>query len=224
MDGQKFDELVRGLATGSSRRRVLKGIGGGALAGALSLVGMRRGRAQEEDLECAAKVGICHHSDKKAKFQYIEVCVDAVPAHAAHGDLVACPNLEVIDPETCTCICPVEDIVCDEGEELDEDLCLCVPINECTTGFVCGSAIFCAGGSCLCTAVLEGGAVCAPDFTCGTPQCTSSEECVTLLGPGSFCQAPGTGCCGQVCVPAGVCEAGTAAAASLEGPTNSGGS
>ncbi|HET8522980.1 MAG TPA: hypothetical protein VFL82_07090, partial [Thermomicrobiales bacterium] len=41
MDGQRFDELTRQLARGVSRRRVLKGLAGGA-AGALAAL---RGRA-----------------------------------------------------------------------------------------------------------------------------------------------------------------------------------
>ena len=53
MDVDRFDELVKGLASGASRRKVIKGVGGSAVAGMLSLVGLRRGQA-------ADKVGICH--------------------------------------------------------------------------------------------------------------------------------------------------------------------
>ncbi len=45
MDGSRFDALTRTLATGTSRRKVLQGLLGGAGAGALSLIGLRRADA-----------------------------------------------------------------------------------------------------------------------------------------------------------------------------------
>jgi hypothetical protein len=43
MDDKQFEELTKSLASGQSRRRVLKGLAGGALAGAAGLFGARRG-------------------------------------------------------------------------------------------------------------------------------------------------------------------------------------
>lgn len=129
MDGQRFDELTRTLATGASRRRFLKGLAAGA---SVALFGRTTASAEEAcpvalDLfePCAAKVGICHRTSSDTNpYRYIEVCVDAVPAHATHGDLVACPTNQVIEPESCTCICDPT-ITCGDGELLNPETCEC---------------------------------------------------------------------------------------------------
>ena len=43
MDDKQFEELTKALASGQSRRRVLKGLAGGAIAGVAGLFGARRG-------------------------------------------------------------------------------------------------------------------------------------------------------------------------------------
>jgi hypothetical protein len=68
-------------------------------------------------------------------------------------------------------------------------------------------AVDCAGGTfvicgepvCACVRSVEGDAICGAD-PCGPP-CSTTAEC-EALSPGSICQAPGTGCCGQVCIAA----------------------
>ena len=40
MDHQRFDAITRAMAGGASRRRVLKGLAGGALGGLVALVGI----------------------------------------------------------------------------------------------------------------------------------------------------------------------------------------
>jgi hypothetical protein len=59
---------------------------------------------------------------------------------------------------------------------------------------VCGSD---ASGTCNCVRSVEGLFLCGNDG-CG-PACTTSAECQTYAA-GSVCQAPDTGCCGQVCI------------------------
>ena len=51
MDSQKFDAITRSLATGSNRRRVLKGLAGG-VAGALGLALGRRGAEAARGRQC----------------------------------------------------------------------------------------------------------------------------------------------------------------------------
>jgi hypothetical protein len=159
MDDQRFDALVRALGSGSSRRTILSALRAATLGGALSLLGRdlgqaargkknrarqekKRGRkdraravsAQQLDDESAAKVGLCHRTgSEKNPFRFIEVSANAVPAHAAHGDLVACPGAGVIDSETCTCVCPLTEDDCPGNVVVDEDLCACVcPVEDIT--------------------------------------------------------------------------------------------
>jgi uncharacterized protein YndB with AHSA1/START domain len=49
VDGQRFDDLTKALAAGASRRAVLKRLAGGAVGGALSLLGLAGARAQDDD-------------------------------------------------------------------------------------------------------------------------------------------------------------------------------
>ena len=154
MDDQRFDALVRALGSGSSRRTILTALRAVTLGGALSLLGQepeqavakknharqqkkRRGkdrakgvRAQQLDDECPAKVGLCHQS-REGKFKFIQVCVDAVPAHAKHGDLVACPGAGVINPETCTCFCPLVEEDCPEGWSCTTNTCCGLGVQAC---------------------------------------------------------------------------------------------
>lgn len=141
MDSERFDTVVRALSTGATRRGALGLLAGIAGLG-VSEVAARRGhksrsnpkRAHASEARSEDKVTICHRTgSKKHPFQVISVDASAVPAHEAHGDLVSCPNLQVIDVATCTCVCPVADIVCGAGQRLDPKQCQCVA-NDCRTG------------------------------------------------------------------------------------------
>ena len=62
MDGRRFDEATKALGNPASRRGVLKGAAGGALAGLVALVGAGRAGAEERvacnsDEKCEAKCG-----------------------------------------------------------------------------------------------------------------------------------------------------------------------
>lgn len=57
LDGREFDAAVRRLATASSRRAVVRGFGGVAIASALSLIGVERGAAQDVGTASCATLG-----------------------------------------------------------------------------------------------------------------------------------------------------------------------
>jgi hypothetical protein len=174
--------------------------------------------AQQLDDESAAKVGLCHRTgSEKNPFRFIEVSANAVPAHAAHGDLVACPGAGVIDSETCTCVCPLSDEDdCTGNFVVDEDLCACVcPLTEadCPGGVdleACACIVSCPclsgcgvpppGSICGCLQSTEGQEFCANNASCAQlPACTSSTTCP----PGWMCvhNSPCQGNCGSVCAP-----------------------
>src|SRR5215207_1431765 len=69
LDESRFDNLTRGLAGSHSRRRVIRGLGGGLAAAALGAAGLRRsaGAAPEE------KVTICHWDADLSAFQQITI-------------------------------------------------------------------------------------------------------------------------------------------------------
>jgi hypothetical protein len=122
----------------------------------------------------------------------------------------SCPEGREFDPITCRCECSGGTVecggeclstTCPGGQVFNPTTCQCeVP---CGPPAICGSAATrCrqeTGQFCICTATLEGGSVCGSALECGPP-CTSSAECPQLFGPGAFCQAPNTGCCGQRCI------------------------
>lgn len=77
MDTRKFDALAKTLATGTSRRSVIGGMFGGALA----ITGLSRAAGKP-----AGKVDICHYDDETGLFHLINVSMNAYDAHMAHGD------------------------------------------------------------------------------------------------------------------------------------------
>jgi hypothetical protein len=141
--------------------------------------GKRRGKAKgkAKPKPHGGKVTICHRTGSQAHpFEAITVAADAVPAHEAHGDLVDCPNLQVIDFETCACVCPVEHIVCENGLQLDSVACacasqpaVCVPAecssqnNACTT---CSCRRFGPDSICVCGTTVCPNGPCDPETGC----------------------------------------------------------
>jgi hypothetical protein len=109
MDGKGFDELARRLATGRSRRSVLRGfVGGGA-----ALVAARTGATLAAP---AGKFTICHWSADLGYYELISVSGNALAAHEAHGDII---YPDFTDPATCG-DCNTQ---CGEGEICGEFGC-----------------------------------------------------------------------------------------------------
>jgi hypothetical protein len=202
MDASRFDELARRLATETSRRRLLAGIASGALGGALSALRSQRGVAND-------KVFICHLTGSTTNpVVLIEVSVNAIPAHQAHGDAIA-PDFQS-DPEHCGgCLISCDDgdpctvdtceagrcvntpIVCDDGNQCTDDRCVegrclsevvvgrpCDDGNGCTRDDACNEAGQCAGIA----------IVCGGNGLCSVSQCNpESGECEVVPTPGAPC-------------------------------------
>lgn len=135
MDTQKFDGIVKSLATGASRRTILQGVFGGALGS----LGMRGAMAQP------SKVGVCHQTGSDTNpFEYIVVSENAVPAHEAHGDAVW------VDLTSDVYNCGWCGNACADGEACVDGMCMttCVSVGDvCTTSADCCDAD-CVNGLC----------------------------------------------------------------------------
>lgn len=221
MDGSQFDQLARALATGTSRRRVLKRLVGGAAAGALALVGARSevdaahgrpaGATCLVDLHCAS--GFCDPRNRRC------VCPPGQTA-CGGGCIPACRPLDqchaagVCEPATGQCTNPPkpDGAPCDDGDACTRtDTCqagvcegtdpvLCTALDECHVAGTCNPST----GQCS-----------NPNAADGTPcsdanACTSGDAChAGVCGGGSspVCSTDNP-CLEAYCDPSGGCQTG----------------
>lgn len=154
MDGRRFDDLTRIVASSRSRRSILRGLVGGAAA----LVATKAGVSVAAPPH--GKVDICQFDEETGTYHLINVSTKAADAHRAHGDRFTnadCPvnfdldmnscecvcnetctgNFE-LNSETCTCDCNLEESYCLGNNELDTGICDCVcgiEEEDCTGNF-----------------------------------------------------------------------------------------
>ncbi|HET9662259.1 MAG TPA: carboxypeptidase regulatory-like domain-containing protein [Thermomicrobiales bacterium] len=139
MDRNTFDDFTRSLAIGTSRRRVLRGLIGGAAA----LAGVKA-----TDTAAAGKTTICHFPpDNPANVQIISVGNPALPDHFAHGDMVLgeCCVYSECAPTMGDCGVLV-DCLADQGSPSS-----CVYSDDssmCGGGDICNGLATCQGGTC----------------------------------------------------------------------------
>jgi len=223
MDPRHFDDLVKRLAVGTTRRNALKVFGGAITAGTL-------GRLRLSGADAADKVGICHLTGSATNpVVFITVSTNAIPAHKAHGDVIN-PNFET-DPANCGgCL-----ISCDDGDPCTIDTCVagacvhtpvdcsalddqcllgvcvdgtceaqaaneglgCDDDNACTTNDTCVAGV-CTGGPAL---------VCDDANECTSDTCDPVSGCVYTPLTGTPCDG-GVGTCldGTCCSPGGACS------------------
>lgn len=216
MDGNRFDDIVRTLGAGRSRRGVLK-----TFAAALGAVGLTSVGATADAKE--AKITLCHKPGTAAEHA-ITVAQSAVPAHVRHGDYVGecCADdvLTCVDPATGqgTC-CPATTNPCATTVCNADGSCGEAPANE---GAVCGEAAdacsaapVCTGTATACPAAVSactGGpcinGTCAEACAASEPgACNAYSACgQTAAGNGCVCQEAGNavvcgtfGTCTQLC-------------------------
>jgi hypothetical protein len=132
MDGNGFDELTRRLATGQTRRSVLRGLVGGGAA----LVAARAGGAviaAPQD-----KITICHWSEDLGYYELISVSENAVPAHTAHPR-----GLDIIGPDFASIeTCGDCNVACYDVDLCTPAACIegsCNAYSNCGEGEICGA-------------------------------------------------------------------------------------
>jgi hypothetical protein len=181
-----FDELARGLASGTlSRGRALRLMGAALVGGTLTSFGI--GGVAAADDECKPTAKKC----KKNK----QCC----SGNCSGGTCAACPSGQVLCNGSCV------STGCSEGQVFDPASCACVTQcvpnqRVCTADTPCCSGDICANGRC-CTEL--GGTCtfssqCCGNLSCPTADgtCCSMEECTTdsdCCSSRPFCIDTGSG-------------------------------
>lgn len=164
MDGQRFDDLARSIASGISRRRLLSAIGAGAIGALVERPAAlarkclpKRARCRKND-ECCS--GYCLGPRGK------RVCTECKSAIVC--DTICCPidalagcsEIQGPNGPVIGCLCPEETIYdraanacvpCPTSCDVDEDCCT----SKCCRGTCATNEILCCGVAC--------GDICCPD-------------------------------------------------------------
>ncbi len=188
MDSERFDQITRALAAGTSRRRVLRGLTGGVLGTLAGALGLRQAEAGPPPKHCKFQDYACRFNTNCCSLN----CCNRVCC----GEGQACVGGQCVaaacTPTTCTAL----------GLE-----CGTAP-NGCDGTLACGTCTgtgeSCINGQCVCTAE-------PLTTTCGTRQCgTATNNCGQTVTCGS-CTGIGESCQnGQcVCAPDNVTACGT---------------
>jgi len=194
MDGKNFDELTRKLATGTSRRSVLRGLVGGGAALAAAKVG--------SDASAAAnRVQICHQTGSPSN-PYVAITVAAESAelnrHLRHGDALYGGCCNASDCPATSGECGINP-TCEVDTSTNTTYCAYEQSDA-----ACANSVACDAYDNCCEAVCNASFSCVaagtPDETCDDGQaCTSGDICGD--DPGS--------CAGTVdCDTPGTCETG----------------
>ena len=183
MDQSRFDEAVKAFARGNSRRSVIKGTAGGALAGLLALAGRSAGAAPE----CRRRGDACSSSEIGTQGR----CCEGLRCEGT----TAGGGARCIGPNQCEC---------PAGES-------CINFECCPNNQICGGVCLdapCSANDCEVCDTQQGACVskCSGTQTCNTStgtcegpnqcECPAGESCI------NFECCPNNQVCGGVCLDA----------------------
>lgn len=184
MDPARFDDLTKRLATGISRRRLLRGLGSGLAGAVLAGAGFRPVSANGGNSACAHWCDGLFGDDTPAA----DACISA----AAHGQGM-CYACGPAAPDQSQKLCGTT----------------CIPASDCCTNSDCTLPQTCGGGGtahvCGCTPE-DTATTCVGKCGAQTNNCGQPVDCGTCCtGNGGDCAA-GSDCC------SGICQGGTCVA------------
>jgi len=185
MDGSRFDELTRTLATPTSRRRTLRLLAGGALAAVTAALGV--GEAGATHTGCRHHGKSCARNKQCCSGRCAGSGVCKCPGGTTRcGTTACCAAGESCQNGTCVAAC-VGDCT---GKDCGDNGCG-VSCGECTAPATCGGGGtpgICGGGGCTATSC-TGGRVCQPDGSCACPPDKQH------VAPQQFCDDTCRECC-----------------------------
>jgi hypothetical protein len=185
MEPNQFDQLIRGLSSGASRRRLLGGLAATLVGGtALATGGDAKKRVKAQK---ANKTTLCHKPATADQSQ-ITVANSAVDAHLAHGDTVGTCQFKLCAAGESACATTAEDLARRQcGTDTTSGVtCYCATTAENTGGCFVGYQDNCTRS--------EGGPCVTSD------DCDQNEQCV--IAP---CCFPETATDSLLVKPVGVC-------------------
>lgn len=193
MDPQSFDRLAKTCIAGEPRRRFLRLVVSGAVAPVVARLGLTPAKAGDDGHTCRSKCSSCGRDSQCCSGR----CTKGVCHCRERGK---CSG----DRECCSGRCRANG-TCVPAHDLG---CACRRDGTCHTGLAS-----CGQGNCFCTAVAEGGSVCAQAGLCSenrpctrTSDCPPSDVCVVTC-----CSQDGPGRCVRPCAAGRAADAGTTA-------------
>lgn len=178
MDQQRFDDLSRALATGTSRRRVLRGLTGSVLGGVLGLLGLEEAAAACRLIgqRCNANKPCCRGAVCTAKG--VCRCAKTRGFLPCNGDATTCVNTNTSEEHCGACNNP-----CGPNEICQSGTCVCATgFHRCggncvsnTDPDACGASCTVCGTTQVCDA--KAGSCCAPQGFTAASVCTTDDDC-----------------------------------------------
>ena len=191
MDPRRFDELSKGLASRSSRRSVVKGLGAGVLGGVLAMAGLGKASAKPP-----ARVGVCHLTGNANKpVAYIEVSPSMANTLVSRGDSLLgtttdcafCGDVCESQDECFTSVCagnsceyaPVEPQDCEVSDWSDWSACSaeCGGGTQTRTRTIVSEA-WCGGAACPALSEMQACNTQACSIMCASGACIPEGACL----------------------------------------------